>query len=169
MKKFFIQQMAMYSAYHKDTRNQLTHYIGVPSIVVSLFMVFSWINLFTLDGFQVTFAMIFVAAVLLFYLISDLMIGLISAVLFIPLLQLSAQVAPLPDVAGWSWFAILFVGGWVFQLVGHVFEGRKPALVDNLFQIFMAPSFLVAEALFHLGLHQDLKEQIGRRTAEYAA
>ena len=169
MKNFFVQQMAMYSAYHKDGRNQLTHYIGVPSIVLSLFIAFSWIDLFILNGFQVTFAMLFVAVVLLFYLVSDFVIGLISAILFIPLLQLSMQVAPTADLAGWAWFAVLFVGGWIFQLVGHVFEGRKPALVDNLFQIFMAPSFLVAEALFHLGLRQDLQAQISRRTADYAA
>ena len=53
---------------------------------------------------------------------------------------------------GWTWFAILFVGGWILQLVGHVFEGRKPALADNLFQIFVAPIFLAAEVFFALGL-----------------
>jgi hypothetical protein len=29
------------------------------------------------------------------------------------------------------WFAILFVGGWILQLVGHVFEGRKPRVADK--------------------------------------
>ncbi|WP_321391768.1 DUF962 domain-containing protein [Emcibacter sp.] len=169
MKEFFIKQMAMYSAYHMDGRNQLTHYIGVPSIVVSLFMAFSWIDVFATNGMQVTFAMIFIAIILMFYLFSDLLIGLIAAAVFIPLLKASTYLAPLPDLAGWMWFAVLFVGGWIFQLVGHVFEGRKPALLDNLFQIFMAPSFLIAEALFHLGLHRGLKEEIGTRVGEYAA
>jgi uncharacterized membrane protein YGL010W len=36
--------------------------------------------------------------------------------------------------------------------VGHAFEGRKPALADNLFQIFVAPIFLAAEVFFALGL-----------------
>ncbi|WP_417317837.1 DUF962 domain-containing protein [Emcibacter sp.] len=167
MKNFFIQQMAMYSAYHMDTRNQITHYIGVPSIVISLFMLFSWIGLFTLNGIQVTFAMVFLAVILLFYLLSDLVIGVVAAIVFIPLLKMSASLAPVADSNGWIWFAVLFVGGWIFQLVGHVFEGRKPALLDNLFQIFMAPGFLIAEALFHLGLHKKLRAEIGSHTAEY--
>ena len=57
---------------------------------------------------------------------------------------------------------MLFVGGWILQLVGHVFEGRKPALTDNLFQIFVAPIFLCAELFFALGykpeLHADVQE-----------
>lgn len=64
--------------------------------------------------------------------------------------------------AGLSLFAGLFVGGWILQLVGHVFEGRRPALADDLFQIFVAPIFLAAEVFFALGYkagpapaHQD--------------
>jgi uncharacterized membrane protein YGL010W len=73
-------------------------------------------------------------------------------------------------LAGWSWFAVLFVGGWILQLVGHVFEGRKPALADNLFQIFVAPVFLCAELFFALGyksaLHAALQERARKmRTA----
>jgi len=69
-------------------------------------------------------------------------------------------------VSGWIWFGIFFVGGWIFQLVGHVFEGRKPALADNLFQIFVAPIFLVAEVFFALGLKRDVLQKIEARVAE---
>ena len=60
---------------------------------------------------------------------------------------------------------MFFVGGWVFQLVGHVFEGRRPALSDNLFQIFIAPIFLVAEVFFALGLKRDVRRKIEERLA----
>ena len=64
---------------------------------------------------------------------------------------------------------MLFVGGWILQLVGHVFEGRKPALVDNLFQIFVAPIFLCAEVFFALGykprLHTAMQERALRMRA----
>jgi len=53
----------------------------------------------------------------------------------------------------------------VFQLVGHVFEGRRPALSDNLFQIFIAPIFLVAEVFFALGLKRDVRRKIEERLA----
>ena len=46
--------------------------------------------------------------------------------------------------------------------MGHVFEGRRPALSDNLFQIFIAPVFLVAEVFFALGLKPDLLKKSKR-------
>jgi uncharacterized membrane protein YGL010W len=54
-------------------------------------------------------------------------------------------------------FGAFFVGGWAFQLVGHVWEGRRPALADNLFQAFIGPMFIMAEVLMALGLKQELK------------
>ena len=77
--------------------------------------------------------------------------------------------AALGSAAGWIWFALLFVGGWILQLVGHLFEGRRPALADNLFQIFIAPIFLCAEVFFALGykprLHAAVRERALRLRA----
>jgi uncharacterized membrane protein YGL010W len=66
-------------------------------------------------------------------------------------------------VQGWTWFGVLFVGGWILQLVGHMFEGRKPALADNLFQIFVAPIFLAAEIFFALGYKPGLHAAVQER------
>ena len=60
-------------------------------------------------------------------------------------------------------------GGWALQLRGHVYEGRKPALVDNLFQIFVAPIFLAAEVFFALGYKPRLHEAVQRRALEMRA
>jgi uncharacterized membrane protein YGL010W len=56
-----------------------------------------------------------------------------------------------------------FIVGWCLQLLGHRLEGNRPALVDNIRQIFIAPIYLVAELAFTLGLRQDLRAQILRR------
>ena len=52
---------------------------------------------------------------------------------------------------------------WIAQFVGHgVFEGRAPALFDNLYQaIFLAPLFVWLEFLFALGYRADLKSRPG--------
>jgi uncharacterized membrane protein YGL010W len=63
----------------------------------------------------------------------------------------------------------LFVGGWALQLWGHVYEGRKPALVDNLFQIFVAPIFLAAEVFFALGYKPALHAAVQKRALEMRA
>ena len=69
--------------------------------------------------------------------------------------------------AAFKVFVSLFVLGWIIQFTGHIFEKRKPALFDNLVQIFMAPSFLIAEVLFKLGLEQRLKAEIDARIHRY--
>ncbi|KAL2363556.1 hypothetical protein RJZ56_003556 [Blastomyces dermatitidis] len=51
---------------------------------------------------------------------------------------------------------------WIAQFVGHgAFEGRAPALLDNLVQaFFLAPFFVWLEILFSLGYRPQLKARI---------
>ncbi|CZT17020.1 probable DUF962 domain protein [Ramularia collo-cygni] len=54
------------------------------------------------------------------------------------------------------------VFSWLTQFVGHgVFEGRAPALLDNLVQaIFLAPFFVWLEILFAFGYRPELKSRL---------
>lgn len=54
------------------------------------------------------------------------------------------------------------VASWILQFVGHgKYEGRKPALLDNLVQaLFLAPLFVWYEILFKLGFYQGLKKEV---------
>ena len=158
------EQMATYAAYHQDARNKATHFIGVPLIVLSLFIPMAWLRI----G-DVSVAMLFAAVVIAYYFMLDVPLALAMLVVFGALAWLGERIAMMGPVAGWSWFAVLFIGGWILQLVGHVFEGRKPALADNLFQIFVAPIFLAAEVFFALGykpaLHAAVQERAQRMRA----
>ena len=53
---------------------------------------------------------------------------------------------------------------WIAQFIGHgIFEGRAPALLDNLIQaIFLAPFFVWLEVLFAFGYRPDLKARIDK-------
>jgi uncharacterized membrane protein YGL010W len=65
-----------------------------------------------------------------------------------------------------AWLALslgLFVVGWIIQFVGHYFEGRKPAFVDDLVGLAIGPLFVAAEAGFLLGLREEVREEIERR------
>ena len=70
--------------------------------------------------------------------------------------------APLNAWLGWSLGC--FVVGWVFQFVGHYWEGRKPAFVDDLRGLLIGPMFVVAEAWFALGGGQALVDLIVEHT-----
>ena len=153
------EQMSFYAAYHEDARNKATHFLGVPAIMLSLFIPLAWVG-FDAGGVTVTAAMVFAAAVLIYYFMLDVPLALAMVVVTTVLVWAGHQIAALGTLSGWIWFAILFVGGWILQLVGHVFEGRKPALADNLFQIFVAPIFLAAEVFFALGYKPELQQRM---------
>ena len=156
------EQMAFYAAYHQDARNKATHFIGVPVIMLSLFIPLAWLRV-DVGGFSVTAAMFFAALVLAYYFVLDVPLGIAMFAVTAALVWTADRIAALGAAPGWTWFAVLFVGGWILQLVGHVFEGRKPALADNLFQIFVAPIFLAAEVLFALGYKPSLHERVQAR------
>ena len=160
-------QMAFYAAYHQDARNKATHFVGVPAIMLSLFIPLAWLR-FDVGGVTLTAAMLFAAVVLVYYFLLDTPLALAMLVITGLLVWLGQQIANLGAVQGWSWFAVLFVGGWILQLVGHAFEGRRPALADNLFQIFVAPIFLAAEVFFALGYKPELQKNVQLRRAQSA-
>lgn len=62
----------------------------------------------------------------------------------------------------------IHVFSWIAQFIGHgVFEGRAPALVDNLIQaIFLAPFFVWLEILFAFGYRPDLKARLDSSVAK---
>ena len=162
------QQMATYAAYHQDARNKATHFIGVPVIVLALFIPLAWLR-FEIGGVAISAALLLGAAVLVYYFVLDVPLALAMLAVFALLAWLGDSIARLGAGPGWTWFALLFIGGWTLQLVGHVYEGRRPALADNLWQIFVAPIFLAAEVFFALGykpaLHAAVQERARRLRA----
>jgi uncharacterized membrane protein YGL010W len=161
-------QMAFYAAYHQDARNKATHFVGVPIIMLSLFIPLAWLRI-DVGGFAVTAAMVLAAVVLTYYFMLDLALGVTMLVITAALVWAGDRIAAFGMVQGWIGFAVLFVGGWILQLVGHVFEGRKPALADNFFQVFVAPIFLCAELFFALGYKPRLHEAVQRRALQMRA
>ena len=56
----------------------------------------------------------------------------------------------------------VFIVSWIAQFIGHgVYEGRAPALLDNLMQaLVLAPFFVFMEALFKFGYRPELQKRV---------
>ena len=167
MHSFFVEQMAMYTSYHRDHRNKMTHFVGVPAIAFSLLIPMALVGFVEVGFYTISLATVFAAAVMLFWVVLNRPLGLTTAIVFLPFVFLADWIAGLGAATVWISFAVLFVGGWIFQLIGHGFEGRKPALADNLLQIFIAPLFLVAEVFFALGWQKALCDEVEGRWRDY--
>jgi len=60
---------------------------------------------------------------------------------------------------------------WIAQFIGHgVFEGRAPALLDNLVQaLFLAPFFVWMELLFKFGYRPELQARVNKEVEKNLA
>ena len=68
------------------------------------------------------------------------------------------------SIAQWlAWGVGFFLVGWVIQFIGHWYEGRKPAFVDDLIGLLVGPMFVVAELMFMRGWNKPLLAEIERR------
>lgn len=54
----------------------------------------------------------------------------------------------------WRWALGLFVVGWVFQFVGHAFEGNQPAFFKSPLYLLVGPWWLIRRALEFTGLRK---------------
>ncbi|MBD1373273.1 DUF962 domain-containing protein [Hazenella sp. IB182357] len=79
------EMLERYRRDHQHPINKLTHFIGIPMIIVSL----PW---FIFD---------------------------------------------------WKMGLVLFIVGWIFQFVGHLFEGKKPTFFSNPVFLIVGPLFFV--------------------------
>src|SRR3954470_23626478 len=157
----FQRQLAGYAAVHRSWRNKATHFVGIPVIVFSLLLVLALWRI-NPAGRDVSMALLIGGVAVLGWMALDLGIGLIMATIMVPAWYAAETLAgALGPAASVSAFAMLFVAGWALQFLGHHYEGKRPALLDNIFQGFIGPMFLVAEALVASGYRADLAAIMG--------
>jgi uncharacterized membrane protein YGL010W len=155
--------MVQYAAYHRDKRNIASHFIGIPLIVFSIGILLAR-PAFDVGGITLTPVWVIWAVATVWYLtLGNLTLGIAVSVVNGVLIWLAAPLAA-GSVASWlAWGVGTFIVGWVIQFVGHYYEGKKPAFVDDLLGLLTGPMFVTAEAMFALGWGKDLLAQIEQR------
>lgn len=160
--KTLVDHLSQYAAYHRDSRNIVTHFLGIPMIVLAVTIFLSrpgalvdetWLSPATLVALLST----------LFYLRLDYRLGLVMAGLLGLCLWASAHLAQQSTGIWLGWGVGLFVAGWIIQFIGHYYEGRKPAFVDDITGLIIGPLFVVAELAFLIGLRKPLQQAIEQR------
>lgn len=153
------QQLSKYAAYHLNHKNILTHFIGIPLIVFSILCLTARAGI-DIGSFKLTLAIVLIAASTIYYLLLDKIFGLLMLVILVAVYPLASQIAQL-SLGQWLATSIgFFVVGWVFQFVGHYFEKKKPAFVDDVIGLAIGPLFVLAEFIFMLGFRKPLHTRI---------
>ena len=133
-----------YASYHADRRNRACHAAGIPLILLGT------MGVLHLGGVgPVDLAMVAGVATLAYYASIDVRGALICAAVFAILYFVAVRIP-------WQIDAAAFVIGWVFQLVGHRFEGTKPKFLENLIYLLIGPLYFFEEVFdFVLGAHGE--------------
>jgi len=135
-----------YATHHRTSGNQITHYFGIPFIVISLLGLLShWVIepaiLPAFSFFQIDGGTLVIVLGMLWYLYLDWKIAIpfgfvISGLYFL------GRALPVP--VNWA----LFIGGWILQGVGHaVYEKKSPAFVTNIMHGLVGPIWVFAKMI----------------------
>ena len=166
--------MVQYAHYHRDRRNIFTHLIGIPLIVMAVGMLLMY-PVFTVGDYWFTLAGAFWLLSSLWYLSRGSWLLGWATVIVNGALMWAAYRTPvwvawlgwpvLQDQPVWLLGLAVFFIGWVIQFIGHWFEGRKPAFVDDVVGLLVGPMFVVGEVLMSVGLlrrmHHDIQRLAG--------
>lgn len=157
----FIQQAQGYAAYHQNDLTRYTHMAGIPLIILSFMILLGFVHVIIINVLDINVANIATLALVIYYFRLDWRLALV----LIPILAFLLWIAHFFSYEGptafalWS-FVIIFLLGCGLQVVGHFLEKRRPAFIDNLSQVLIAPLIIVAELFFRAGYMKELKDEI---------
>jgi uncharacterized membrane protein YGL010W len=161
--KSLVDQLGPYAVYHRDSRNILSHLIGIPMIVVAVATLLARPSFDMTTALTLSPAMLVAAAVAIFYLRLDIRFGILMTIL-LALSVWAGKLLAMQSTGLWlAWGLGLFFVGWVIQFIGHYFEGSKPAFVDDVIGLAVGPLFIVAELAFFLGLRDPVRRAMEER------
>jgi uncharacterized membrane protein YGL010W len=130
-----------YENYHHHPSNKLTHYFGIPMIIVGSLALLLKVQLGSIYSYPVSAATLALILVNGWAVLLDFFFGWIYSAIIILFYVLALFVSPLVAIT-------LFVVGWALQLIGHYhFEKKSPALTENLLQALIGPMWILARAL----------------------
>ncbi|KIW83307.1 hypothetical protein AYO21_00265 [Fonsecaea monophora] len=165
------KQLRFYGAYHHDAINIGIHMVGVPIILWTTFLLFTnsgpLIKLpqsMTIPNLELDAGTLFCLSYCGLYILLEPVAGTAFAALLLSGTAYAHHLVAVHGMTANFWAAAAFVASWIAQFLGHgVFEGRAPALLDNIFQaFFLAPLFVWLEILFALGYRPELKSRVDK-------
>lgn len=157
----FTEYAKKYAASHENPTARHIHMIAIPLIFLSLMILLGFVRIIVTGILDVSLTDMAIIALLIYYarLNWRLTLGLIPIfIVFIFVANMFTYDGP--NAFGlWSFFCI-FLFGAVLQMIGYFIEGKRPAYIDMLWQILIAPLCFVAALFFKMGRMPVLKEAI---------
>ena len=152
------QAIAIYREDHRHPINKVLHYIGTPSVLISIIIFSSWIHLTMPNVFNISVSWFVTLALAIYYSQLDVKFAGVMMAVLIPCTALI-------NLISGTWisyfiFGLLFMAGWILQAIGHLIENSKPSFLKKPQMLLIAPLYLISELAFSRGYRLDLQQQI---------
>jgi len=145
-----------YAAAHRHPVNIAIHLVGIPLIMLGVFIALSRVEV-QVNDFSFDLAQLAVVGLFLFYLTLDRVFALVFLLAAFPVAMLAAWIGEAPLAAYGSVAAAAFFGGYIAQFIGHAIEKSAPVIFRHPIQANLAaPFFTVVEVFKLLGLREAL-------------
>lgn len=155
-----------YAAAHQHPINIAVHLIGIPVIMLGIFIPMTWLN-FEIVNFKLNLAQITVIAMFIFYMTLDWIFAVVFLVLGAAVATLAAKLGSYPQSTALMIAAAAFFGGYIAQFIGHAIEKSMPVLLKHPVQANLAaPFFTIVEVFGLLGLRKSLFVDVQNRISE---
>lgn len=178
-------ELTFYSAYHSDLRNIVIHAIFVPALLWTGMVWAAYVPLPSTSlkflGHPVNFAHLLAGAYSIFHVQCDALLGSLATALWWMMavsatwwIDATESKSGAKGTRAWAPGTCAKLAGaihllsWYMQLhPGHkIFEGRRPALLDAMYQSFsVAPLFVWYEGAFALGYRPELAASVHQAVA----
>ena len=157
----FIEQAKNYASYHKKAATRYSHMAGIPLILLSLMILLGFVHVVIIGVLDVNVAVITTIALLIYYFRLQWRLALALT----PVLALLLWIASFfshngPTAHALLSFLLIFVIGVAIPTIGHFIEEKRLTFAENLWQVLIAPLFMVAEVFFLAGRMNELNEEI---------
>ena len=148
------QWLDEYGASHRNSTNELIHWICVPAIVLTV-VGFLWSipvpSAFDALSPWLNWATILVALWLVYYFVLSPSLGIGATVGLVAMLFIVRWMDTLPWPL-WASCLTIFVIAWIGQFIGHSIEGTRPSFFKDVQFLLIGPIWLMSHLYRRLGL-----------------
>lgn len=163
------KQLVFYGKYHHNQVNIAIHTLCVPFILFTAITILTNTPAFiplpsylTIPNLPLNGGTILALVYCILYILLEPVAGSMAMPIILGVTAYSHHLTTVAPSSTNTAAAALHAICWIAQFVGHgAFEGRAPALLDNLVQaLFLAPFFVWMKILFKFGYRPELQSRI---------
>ena len=152
-----------YASAHQNPFNIAVHLIGIPTIMLGVFIVLSWVGA-DVGSVTINLAHVTTLGLFVFYFTLDKLFSVVFLFYAAGVAHFATTIGTAPMATSGTIAAAAFFGGYAAQFVGHAVEKSAPVVLKHPLQANLAaPFFIVVDVFKFAGLREEMFDLVQRR------